>query len=351
MQTLLRQRRLGIYTFQLLFLISLLIGLLVISLAIGAVSISPAEIFQIFAYKIGWSNYVDETQQIVLLSIRLPRLLLTVLVGAALGLSGAVLQGLFRNPLVEPGIIGVSSGSAVGAVLVILFLPPFFDESIRPWLLPLFSFLGGLVATFLTLNLSRYEGRTQITYLILAGVAISSLAGALIGLSIFYADDTQLRTYTFWVLGDLSVASWDNLQILFPLICLSLVGLMSLSRPLNALALGEAEAFHSGVSVEKVKLIAVLLSALAVGTSVAFTGIIGFVGLVIPHIVRIGFTSDHDFVLPASAIGGSCMLLAADIVARTVVEPAELPIGVVTALVGAPFFMYLLISSKKKKLI
>ncbi len=199
--------------------------------------------------------------------------------------------------------------------------------------------------------MSRFEGKTQVTYLVLAGVAITALAQAFIGLSIFYADDNQLRTYTFWTLGDLSAATWEKLNVMVYPVAVSCTGLILLARPLNAIALGELEAFHTGVPVERVKLLAVLFSALAVGVSVAFSGIIGFIGLVVPHIIRISFNPDHRLVLPASAIGGACLLLISDIFARTVVAPAELPIGVVTAIIGTPFFIYLLRSSNKKRLV
>lgn len=335
----------------LLLLTVMMLVLVLSSLAIGAVPISYREILSILGEKLGMVADINETQQMVLLNIRAPRVLITLFVGAALGISGAALQGLFRNPLVEPGIIGVSSGAAVGAITIIMFLgtiAPLFVVGAKSWLMPLFAFGGSLISTFIALNLSRFQGKTQITYLLLAGVAVTSLAGALIGLSIFYADDTQLRTYTFWTLGDLSVATWDKLQILIPMVAVSVLGLITLARPLNVMSLGESEAFHSGVQVEQVKILTVILSALAVGTSVAFTGIIGFVGLVVPHIIRISFSSDHTLVLPASAIGGACLLLLADIFARTVVSPAELPIGVVTAIIGTPFFIYLLINAKKK---
>lgn len=332
----------------------LLVAILLVSLSIGAVAITPMEILSVFGQELSMSADTNTTHELVVLNIRLPRLLLTVLVGVSLGLSGASLQGLFRNPLVEPGIIGVSSGAAVGAIVVIMLVGSIaqeFVEAAKGWLMPLCAFIGGLAATFISLKLSLSNGKTQITYLILAGVAVSSLAGAVIGLSIFYADDAQLRSYTFWTLGDLSIATWDKLKILFPLTLASSVGLISLARPLNTLALGEAEAYHSGVSVERVKLLTVLWSALAVGTAVAFTGIIGFIGLVVPHIIRITFSPDHRLLLPASAIGGACLLLLADIFARTMVAPAELPIGIVTAIIGTPFFIYLLITSKKKRFI
>ena len=332
----------------------MLLLLLIGSLSVGAVPVSWTDALRVFGQKLGWTAHPPDTAQVVLLSIRLPRLLFTVLIGAALGLSGAALQGLFRNPLVEPGIIGISSGAALGAIVVIMFVGtqfPQLAERMQSWLLPLFAFLGGLAATFFTLRLSQTDGRTHITYLILAGVAIAALTGAAIGLAVFYADDNQLRSYTFWTLGDLSAATWDKLSVLTPLVGLAIAGLIAVARPLNAIALGEAEAYHSGVAVEQVKLTVVLLSALAVGASVAFAGIIGFVGLIVPHIVRISFTSDQRLVLPASAIGGACLLLLADMLARTVVAPAELPIGVVTATIGAPFFIYLLKSTKKRRLI
>lgn len=335
----------------------LLLVLMLVSLATGAVAVSASDMLLVLSQKLGLSAEdvtADITTQVVLLDIRLPRLLFTVLIGASLGLSGAALQGLFRNPLVEPGIIGISSGSALGAIVVIMFVGTLFPaiaEQFQSYLLPFFAFLGGLIATIVTLKMSQAEGKTHITYLILAGVAIGALSGAAIGLAVFYADDSQLRSYTFWTLGDLSVASWEKLGILTPTIGLAIVGLLAVARPLNAIALGEAEAYHSGVAVEKVKMTIVLLSALAVGASVAFAGIIGFIGLIVPHIVRISFSSDQRLVLPASTLGGACLLLLADMLARTVVAPAELPIGVITAAIGAPFFIYLLRSTQKRRLI
>ena len=354
MPTALTHKKSSNYTLTLSLLGGLLLLLMVASLAVGAVSITLTDTLRAFGQKLGWVADTADTTQVVLFSIRLPRLLFTVLIGAALGLSGAALQGLFRNPLVEPGIIGISSGAAVGAIFVIMFVGspfPQLAERAQSWLLPLFAFLGGLAATFFTLRLSQSDGRTHITYLILAGVAVAALTGAAIGLAIFYADDTQLRSYTFWTLGDLSAATWDKLGVLLPLVGAAVVGLIAVARPLNAIALGEAEAYHSGVPVERVKMMVVVLSALAVGASVAFAGIIGFVGLIVPHIVRICFTSDQRLVLPASALGGACLLLLADMLARTIVAPAELPIGVITATIGAPFFIYLLNATKKRRLI
>ena len=331
--------------------------LFLFSLSIGAVPISVNEIVRIFFSSVGLEvERATDVQSLVLLKIRLPRLLFTILVGSGLGIGGASLQGLFRNPLVEPGIIGVSSGAALGAIVVIMsgkFLGATISitHGLGQWLLPAFAFAGGVLATIITLQLAKVDGRTQITFLILTGVAITSLLAAAIGLSIFYADEQQLRTYSFWTLGDLSGATLEKIIFLSPVVLLSIVVLTSLSKPLNAIALGEAEAFHSGVNVEKVKLLTVLFCAMAVGTSVAFAGIIAFVGLVVPHIIRITLSSDHEIVLPASALGGACLLLLSDMVARTIVSPAELPIGIVTALIGTPFFLYLIITTKRKRLL
>jgi iron complex transport system permease protein len=334
----------------------LLVLLFLFSLTVGAVPITLGDIFRILFGFFGPQGAAEDTHQIVLLSIRLPRLLFTVLIGGALGVAGAALQGLFRNPLVEPGIIGVSGGAALGAILVImgsriLGAALTTGHIAGQWLLPAFAFAGGVAATLLTLRLATYEGKTYITILILAGVAISSLVGAAIGLSIFYADDQQLRSYSFWTLGDLGGATWSKVRVLAPALLLAVTGLAACGRALNALALGEAEAGHAGISVERLKMAVVLLCALAVGTSVAFAGIIGFVGLVVPHMVRMFFSSDNELVLPASALAGASLLLLADMFARTVVAPAELPIGIVTAALGAPFFVYLLISAKKKRML
>lgn len=334
---------------------ALLIALILFSLTIGAVQISAGQIVNILLSKIGVGSVAElQVESLVLLNIRLPRLIFTVLIGAALGVSGASLQGLFRNPLVEPGIIGISSGAALGAITVIMgarMINPILIEGLGQWLLPVFAFVGGILATCLTLKLGSYEGKTQTIILILAGVAITALAGAAIGLAIFYSDEQQLRTYNFWTLGDLSAGTWEKVFMLLPLVAISVFGLNRVSGQLNVLALGEAEAFHSGVNVERLKIIIVFLSALAVSSSVAFAGAIGFIGLVVPHIIRILFSADHELLLPLSAIGGACLLVLSDIFARTIVAPAELPIGIVTAAVGTPFFLYLLISIKKKKML
>ncbi len=327
-----------------------LMVVLIVSLSMGQLIISPTEILMTIGKKVGMfsafeTNAIHET---VLWNIRLPRILMTLLIGAALALSGAALQGLFRNPLVEPGLIGVSSGSALAVVVLIVFGKVFLLQRMGlSLLIPLFAFAGGFLATLLVMKIGDQVGKTNIAVLILAGVAINALAGALMGLVIFYADEHQLRTFTFWTLGDLGGATWQSLLYAAPLLIFSTGWLLTFQQPLNAIAVGESEAFHMGVDVERVKKYIVFFSALAVGVSVSLAGIIGFIGLVVPHLIRVVFQSDNRFVLPASLLGGPLLLLLADLVARTVAAPSELPIGVVTALVGAPFFIFLLIKGKR----
>jgi iron complex transport system permease protein len=330
-----------------------LVATVLFSLSVGAVSTPVKDVAVILLHKLGLFSSVesDSMHEVVMNSIRIPRILMTLLIGSSLGISGAALQGLFRNPLVEPSLIGVSGGSAAGVVMVIVFGASWgfaTDGLLYNSLLPIVAFGGGLIATFLVLKLSNQMGRTNIAVLVLVGVAINALAGAVIGLAIFYADENQLRTFTFWTLGDLGGASWEKLIIAVPLLIFSSAALLLFSPALNALALGEAEAYHMGVDVERSKRIIIFLSALGVGVSVSLAGMIGFVGLVIPHLVRVLFNADNRLVLPASILGGSWLLIIADIVARTVVSPAELPIGVVTALIGAPFFIGLLMKAKLK---
>jgi len=336
-------------------LMGLGIALLIVflfSLSIGQMFIPVNEISVILLKKLGLfsSTETNSVYETVLWSIRLPRLIMTTLIGVALGLSGAALQGLFRNPLVEPGLIGVSSGSALAVVAVIVFGSSLgLDRHSvgMSVIMPAFAFGGGLAATMLVLQIGRQMGQSTIAMLILAGVAVNALCGALMGLMIFYADENQLHMFTFWTLGDLSGATWSNLGIATPLLVVGSFFLLKYTNALNAIAIGESEAFHMGVDVDRVKKGIIFFAALAVGTSVSLAGAIGFVGLVVPHLIRVTFHSDNRLVMPGSAIGGPLLLILADIVARTIVAPAELPIGVMTALVGAPFFIFLLIRSRR----
>ncbi|RAW02361.1 FecCD family ABC transporter permease [Pseudochryseolinea flava] len=323
------------------------------SLTVGAVSIPFSDAVVILCKSFGLFNdiTIDDTFTVVMTSIRLPRVVMTLLIGAALGISGAALQGLFRNPLVEPSLIGVSGGSAAAVVVLIVFGSAVLP-SVALWsysvMLSLAAFAGGSAITFFVLKLSMDSGRTNMAALILIGVAVNALTGAIIGVAIFYANEQQMSMFLFWTLGDLGGATWDKLRIAAPALILSTVGLCFFAKPLNVLALGEAEAYHMGVHVEQTKRLMIFMAAAAVAVSVSLAGIIGFVGLIVPHLIRTIFYVDNTLVLPASALGGAFLLIIADIIARVVVAPAELPIGVVTALIGSPFFIMLLLKSKRK---
>jgi iron complex transport system permease protein len=331
-------------TSRLLTLLSALLALsLLANLALGAVPISPLELARVLADGLSGSALGDPLQRAVVLEIRLPRLLMGAAVGAALGVSGALLQGLFRNPLADPGLIGVSSGAVLGATSIIVvgsLVGISADGSL--WPLPLGAFAGAVAVTLIVWRLARRGGRTDVRTLLLAGVAINALIGALIGLLVLVASDAQLRSIQFWSLGSLGGASYSQLWLALPLIALALAAAPLLARPLNVMLLGENEARCLGVRVERVKRLTVAASCLAVGVAVALTGTIGFIGLVAPHLVRLITGPDHRRVLPGAALLGACLVILSDLGARTLVAPAELPIGIVTAALGAPFFLWLL---------
>lgn len=330
-----------------------LLGLLVlVSLSLGAFSIPLSNAFELVLHGIGFRGLaIDSQQWNVLFQIRFPRIILATLIGGGLGVAGAALQGLFRNPLVEPGLIGVSSGSALFAVfyLVVLGGASGFLKTLSTLGLPLFAFIGGLLHVLAVYRLSRSQGRTETSTLILAGVAINALAGALIGLTLFYADDAALRSFTFWNLGDLGGASWNKIPVALLLILLPSALLFKDYKALNALSLGEFEAFHMGVNVKQIKLKLLIITALIVGVAVSLVGMIGFIGLIVPHLIRICLGADHRMVLPGAFLLGSILMNVADLIARTIVMPAEMPIGVVTALIGAPFFIWLIFNLNPSK--
>ena len=290
------------------------------------------------------ANWSPET--FVTLQIRMPRMLLGAFVGAALALSGAMMQGLFRNPIADPGLIGVSSGAALAAVATIALGNTVAAPVMRGfgvYALPVAAFAGGLVATLTLVAPCRRSGVVMIGTLLLAGIAIAALCGALTGFIAFGSDDRELRDLTLWSLGSIAGASWPKVAAVTPFAML--LGLMAprLTRALNGLLLGEAEAFHLGVDVESAKRLCIVLTAAATGAAVAVAGILGFVGIVVPHVVRLIAGPDHRIVLPAAAIFGAILVLLADIIARMAVPPAELPLGLVLAAVGAPIFLHLVV--------
>jgi iron complex transport system permease protein len=327
--------------------LALLLGAVVAGLLLGPARITAAGLVATIAEALGIAPLPAEHARdaAVLGVIRAPRVVLAALIGAGLGAAGAAMQGLFRNPLADPGLIGVSAGAALAAVAAIVLGGSVFGAAaglLGLWLLPIAAFVGGFVATLLMARLGTVGGVASVATLLLAGVAVNALAGALTGVLIFMADDRQVRDITFWTLGSLAGARWAQVPVVLLLVGLPALLLCLLARPLNALLLGEAEAFHLGVRVEVVKRIAMVLAAIAVAAGVAFTGLIGFVGLVVPHLIRLGFGADHRLVLPGAALLGGTLLVLADLAARSLAAPAELPVGVVTALLGAPFFLWLL---------
>ncbi len=324
------------------------LGLLAMALvagsAQGAYAISPAQLWHVLRDMVGGSDN-PTPEHLVFVNIRLPRLLLGVAAGAGLGLAGALMQGLFRNPLADPGLIGVSSGAALAAASFIVMGNLWFPDlprALGSWTLVSMAFMGGLVVTFLIYALAQSQGGTRMGLMLLAGIAVNALAGAGLGYLSFLATDEQLRNLQFWLLGSLGGARWSAVVLVVTIVFIASCAGLTLARPLNAIALGEAQAVLLGVDVERTKRWAIWVCALAVGAVTATTGMIGFVGLIAPHWVRMVAGPDHRIVLPGSALLGAALVLAADAVARTAVKSAELPLGVLTAFIGVPMFLFML---------
>lgn len=309
-----------------------LVGVMFLSMSIGAYTVNWGNILHS-----GWNN----RDALILLDIRLPRVLLSASVGAALAVSGAALQGLFRNPLADPGLIGISSGAVLSVALVIVIFPTWTAWS-GLYGLSFAAFIGGALTCILIFRIGRLGGGNNILQLILAGVAINALAGAAVGFLTYLSTDSQLRTLTFWTMGSFGGAMWPAVWMISCVTLVSVGFLMHQAGNLNRLLLGEAEARFLGTDTTKLKRRIIFLTALAVGCAVAVSGIIGFVGLVVPHLVRLMWKADHRVLIPASALLGAGLMVLADTFARVVVTPAELPVGIVTSLLGGPFFLWLL---------
>ena len=324
-------------------LVVLLIAACLLSLGVGPTGVGLRDLF---AYLTGNGDSLTTQERVILEAVRLPRTALGLLVGAGLAVSGAMMQGLFRNPLADPGIVGVTSGAGLAAVLAIVLggtvLAP-VSMLLGNQFLPLMAFFGGLINTWMLYVIATRDGRTSTTALILCGIAIGALSGAFMGLLIVMADDRQLRDITFWSLGSLGGATYGRVLSILPFIVFVMAIIPFVARGLDALVLGDAAAFHMGVPVQRLKRIVIVAVAAACGSTVAVAGSIGFVGIVVPHLLRLAMGPSHRFLLPGSALGGGALLLIADAVARTVAAPADLPIGVITALFGAPVFLFLLI--------
>ena len=324
------------------------IAILFWSIGSGAMAVTWAEIFDSL-----WNGFAREGNQndALIWKLRLPRIIMGFVAGGALGICGAALQGLFRNPLADPALIGVSSGGAVGAAFAIVLGIPSFLASV-PFLalysVPLAAFAGAFAATAVVYSVATWQGQVQVATLLLAGIAINAIAASIIGWFTFIASDTQLRELSFWSLGSVGGASWENLAGCVPFVVIALAILFFYARHLNALALGESNARYMGVPVEAMKRGIVIATALAVGAVVSFTGTIGFIGLVAPHLFRLVGGPDHRWVLPGSFLVGGCLLCVADVVARVAAIPAEIPVGIVVSTLGAPFFLFLLMREKRR---
>ncbi|CAG5009669.1 Hemin transport system permease protein HmuU [Dyadobacter sp. CECT 9275] len=333
----------------------ILLGCVLFSACTGALSISVPELWQIISFKLGISSNAsfEEQKSIVFWVIRLPRVCLAVLVGIGLGIAGASLQGLFRNPIADATLIGVTSGASMFAVFVIMLNVKYtliLNEVGGAYAISLVAFMGAVLTTGLVYQLSKITGEGSVTTMLLCGIAINALVGAVTGLMTYIADDDQLRTITFWNLGSLGGANWTSVISIAPFVLISAFFMPYLAKALNLLVLGESQAASLGVNMKILKRQVIILATMGVGASVAVAGTIGFVGLVVPHIIRTTFGPDHKTLLMGSALGGAIVLTLADTISRTLVAPSELPIGILTALLGTPFFLYILWEKKRKKL-
>lgn len=329
-------------------LVLLLAVLALASACVGQVPTSPLEVLGSVLHRIGLDVGplpAHPSGEVTLWQVRFPRVVLALIVGAALGCAGALLQGVFANPLAEPGVIGVSAGAAVGASAAIVVGGAFSAGPV----VAASAFVAGLITTTLVYLLARAEGRTEVVTLVLTGVAINAFAGGLIAFFTFVASPAARDQIVFWQLGSLNGATWNAVAIVAPMAVVGIAAAMVLAAKLDLLALGESAARHLGVDVERLRLIVIVIVAVLVSSSVAFTGIILFVGLVVPHVMRMLVGPGHRLLLPASALGGAIVLLAADLGARTLVPNADLPLGMLTSLVGGPFFFWLLRRTRSRQ--
>jgi iron complex transport system permease protein len=318
-----------------------LVGAIVLAVAVGAVWVSPLDTLRIIAWKLGLADRPEDiarSAEVIVLQLRLPRVLLAGIVGAALAASGAVFQGLFRNPMADPAIIGVSSGAALGAVLVIVTVGA---GSLGALAVPAAAFAGAMATALVVYRLARIGPAVHVATLLLAGIAVAAVISALMSLVMSLSGE-EIRSIYAWLVGGLVAQGWRSIAIAVPVVALGLAGAALVAHQLNLVALGEERAAQLGVAVDVLKGRAIAVGALLAAAAVSVAGVIGFVGLMTPHLLRLVVGADHRRLVPASALGGATLLILADLVARTVVAPAELPVGVVTALLGGPFFLFLL---------
>jgi iron complex transport system permease protein len=326
----------------------LLILALLVSVMAGSVFISPAELWQVITSKIGGPMAAGDPNGVfatILFKLRLPRAVLLLLVGAALSGSGATYQGLFRNPLADPFLIGVASGAGLGAVVAMSIQWPFTTLGLLA--IPLAAFVGALAAVLVVTRLARVGNSVPTTNLILAGVAVSSFTSAITSMMMINTTG-ELRRALVWLLGGSALTGWNPVLGILPYVLVGCVLLLTLGHPLNVMQFGDEQAQQLGIPVRRVRRLAIVTATITTAAAVAFVGVIGFVGLVVPHILRMLWGGDYRRLLPLSMIGGAILLLVTDVVARTVIAPQEIPVGIITALVGAPFFLWVLKRSKSQ---
>lgn len=323
----------------------LLLSIVILATAVGAVSIPYSTTALVLLDQLPFVHIADlpEHFQTIIIEVRLPRIIVAILVGAALGVSGAVMQGLFRNPMADPGIIGVSSGAALGAVFSIYM----GLSTIHYLFTPSLAFLGAIVTVTVVYLMAQKQGRMAMATLLLSGIAISSFLGAITSFILSISNENVMREIVFWMMGGLAGRSWTHVSMVLLPVLLGIFVLGCYARSLNIMLLGEESAGTLGVNVQRTRRILLAIASLVTGVSVSVSGIIAFVGLVIPHMVRLIVGPDHRHTIVASAFGGAIFLVAADLVSRMVLRPAELQVGIVTAFIGAPFFLYLLRKNKK----
>lgn len=333
------------YTNIYLLLSAVLLLMVLLSAGTGAVALSFGEIADLIRHKMGGDVKVNPVHEGLFFELRLPRTLLCVLVGASLSVSGTLMQSLFRNPIVEPGLIGTSAGSALGAALVIVLgRNALFEQAafLGDLLMPACAFAGGLIATLLVYYFSASLNRVNISIMILAGIAINAIANGATGFLAYIARDPQARSITFWNLGSLSGATWKMTGMVGVSTLAGFILSLRFAKPLNALQLGDAEAGYLGVRTERLKLSVILVNTLLVSVATSMVGIIAFVGLIVPHLLRLLKGSDNNYLVRGSALLGAIVMVLTDMVCRVIIAPAEMPIGIVTAFVGAPVFLWLL---------
>lgn len=341
------QNKLSLY---LIFGLLLLVTLAVVSLYMGVYVFEKHSFFEIFKGIINNDGSVSDSDRFVLMDLRLPRIVMAILIGSALSVSGTCLQGMFRNPLATPDLLGITAGASLFAAIAIVlgvYIKPYIPEVLHYSFLSLMAFVGALFTMLLVYRMSTTNGKTNVVVMLLTGVAVTAMGFAIMGFLIYTSKEEQLRDLTFWNLGSLGGATWTKNIILTVVIVFSFFFLINKGKALNAMMLGEKDAQHLGIPIERIKKQIVILTALMIGASVAFAGTISFVGLIVPYILRLIFRSNYHVILPLSAVFGSILLLTADTISRTIAPPSEIPIGILTAFMGAPIFIVILIKSRK----